>query len=204
VTAGLLEIGVVARELGVAPSTLRTWERRYRVVIPHRGTNGERLYDSEQIAVLRRVLSQLRRGARARSAHDAVRILQPIRTSRLRIHPSPQAPSQARRVVDGLLDDVDDPRFAFNLRLVASELVKNSVLYGSDRDPVRIEIRLFPGYAELCVENGGRPLSIKSLRTRRREGGRGLEIVDALAKSWSIDTGAFGTRITVRLPIEPV
>jgi len=203
-TAGLLEIGVVARELGVAPSTLRTWERRYRLVVPHRGTNGERLYDSEQIAVLRRVLSQVRRGARARSAHDAARSLQPIRTSRLRIQPTLGAPSQARRVVDGLLDDVDDARFAFHLRLVASELVKNSVLYGSDREPIRLEIRLFQEFAELRVQNGGSPLSIKSLRTRRRDGGRGLEIIDALAESWSIDTGAFGTRITVRLPVESV
>src|SRR6476469_2538626 len=66
-TAGLQEIGAVARELGVAPSTLRTWERRYRLVVPHRGDHGQRLYDSDQVLPLHRVLAQLRRGARSTS-----------------------------------------------------------------------------------------------------------------------------------------
>jgi hypothetical protein len=39
------------------------------------------------------------------------------------------------------------------------------------------------------------------LRRRRREGGRGLDIVDALADAWSIDTGPLGTTITIRLSL---
>lgn len=202
-TAGLQEIGVVARELGVAPSTLRTWERRYRLVVPHRGEQGQRLYDSEQIVTLRRVLAQLRRGARARAAHDLAVVPSPIRSGRARFEPSPRAPALARRAVDELIGDGDDTRFAFYLRLVASELVKNAVLYGSDREPIRMETKLFPKWAELRVQNGGVRLSMRKLRTRRREGGRGLEIVDALADAWSIDTGPRGTKITVRLPTAP-
>jgi len=203
VTAGLQEIGVVARELGVAPSTLRTWERRYRLVVPHRGEQGQRLYDSEQIVTLRRVLAQLRRGARARAAHDLAVVPGPIRSGRARFEPTPRAPALARRAVDELIGDSDDTRFAFYLRLVASELVKNAVLYGSDREPIRMETKLFPKWAELRVQNGGVRLSMRKLRTRRREGGRGLEIVDALADAWSIDTGPRGTKITVRLPTAP-
>jgi hypothetical protein len=45
---------------------------------------------------------------------------------------------------------------------------------------------------------------MRKLRTRRREGGRGLEIVDALADAWSIETGPLGTKVTVRLPTEPL
>jgi DNA-binding transcriptional MerR regulator len=201
-TSGLHEIGAVARELGVAPSTLRTWERRYRLVVPHRGDHGQRLYDSDQIVTLRRVLAQLRRGVRARAAHDLAVLPSPIRTSRVRFEPSAGAPALARRVVDELLGEGEDTRFAFYLRLVASELVKNAVLYGSDREQIRMEAKLFDEWAELRVQNGGVRLSMRKLRTRRREGGRGLEIIDALADAWAIDTGPLGTRITVRLPAE--
>jgi transposase-like protein len=201
--ASLLEIGAVARELGVAPSTLRTWERRYNLVVPRRGDRGQRLYDLDQIVTLRRVLAQVRRGARARAAHDGAVEPRPVRTARLRLEPSPDAPQLVRRAADCLLDECDNARFAFHLRLVASELVKNAVLYGSKQEPVRIEMKLFPAWAELRVQNEGSRLRMKNLRTKRRPGGRGLEIVDALADAWSIDTGPFGTRITVRLPIQP-
>ncbi len=201
-TADLQEIGAVARELGVTPSTLRTWERRYRLVVPHRGDHGQRLYDSDQIVTLRRVLAQLRRGARARAAHDLAVIPKATRVARVRFEPTPGAPALARRAIDDLLGADGGTRFGFYLRLVASELVKNAVLYGSDREEIRMEAKLFPDWAELRVQNGGKRLSMRKLRTRRREGGRGLEIVDALADAWLIDTGPLGTKITVRLPVE--
>lgn len=195
----LLEIGAVARELGVAPSTLRTWERRYHVVVPLRGSRGQRLYNSEQVATLRRVLAQVRKGARASAAHGLVTVPSPIRESSVRLQPSAQAPFEARQAVDELLGDVDDPRFAFYLRLVASELVKNAFLHGSARHSIRMDVRLYCDAAELSVSNGGGRLTLKMLRRRRREGGRGLDIVDALADAWSIDTGPVGTTIAVRL-----
>jgi hypothetical protein len=185
----------------VAPSTLRTWERRYHVVVPTRGRRGQRLYDQEQVATLRRVLAQVRRGARASAAHGLAVIPGPIRTASVRLEPSTQAPLQARRAIDDLLGDLDHPRFAFYLRLVASELVKNAFLHGSSRHVIRMDAKLFPDAAELRVHNGGGPLTLKMLRRRRRDGGRGLDIVDALADAWSIDTGQLGTTITVRVSI---
>ncbi len=200
----LVEIGTVARELGVAPSTLRTWERRYHIVIPQRGKHGQRLYEPEQIMLLRRVAAQIRRGVRARAAHDIAVVPIPLRTSHVRLEPSTQAPDLARRAVDGLLgDDARDTRFAFSLRLVASELVNNAVLHGSRREPIKMDLKLFRDGAELKVQNGGGRLTIKSLRSKRREGGHGLEIVDALAASWTIDVGPRGTKITVRLGRAP-
>lgn len=201
-SAGLLEIGAVARELGVAPGTLRTWERRYRLVVPHRGRKGQRLYDEEQVLMLRQVLAHVRRGARASAAHDLALIPRPVRTSLVRIPPSAHAPLAARRTVDDLLEGIENERFAFYLRLLASELVKNAYLYGSRRDSIVMEVKLFRESAELRVQNGGGRLSLRSLRTRRRDGGRGLDIVDALADAWSIDTGPPGTKITVRLSVD--
>jgi len=204
-TVALLEIGAVARELGIAPSTLRSWERRYRTVVPRRGPNGQRLYARDQVLVLRDILAQTRLGVRAGAAHQAAGFTAPLASSRARLTPSPQASLGARREVDRLLESVDgrlDERFAFNLRLVASELVKNAVVHGDGAQEIELEIELFADWAELRVRNGGVRLALRNLRAKRRPGGasgRGLEIIDALADGWTIDSGPIGTSITVRL-----
>jgi DNA-binding transcriptional MerR regulator len=194
----VLEIGAVARELGVSPNTLRTWERRYGVVVPHRGDQGQRLYDPEQVGILRRVLALTQSGARAQSAHRAVAGAAPGRRLVLRIPWSNEAPLQARHAVDELLDSSTDPRFAFNLRLVASELVSNAVRYGSGHQPIEIELVLSAEGGRLRVAGGDR-LRITRLRRKRQSSGRGLEIVDALADRWTIETGPRGTTVTVEL-----
>jgi transposase-like protein/anti-sigma regulatory factor (Ser/Thr protein kinase) len=200
---GFLEIGAVARELDINPNTLRTWERRYRSIVPHRGDRGQRLYDSEQIAMLRRVQAQVRRGSRAGAAHKNAVSSRPIRMSRFTLEPTHGAPAEARRAVEALLEGLDAPEFAFYLRLVASELVNNAVIHGMTGAPIRVELRLFHKWADLCVQNAGARLSMKRLRRRsRQEGGRGLEIIDVLAEAWSIHTGPFGTKVTVRLPVK--
>ena len=56
-----------------------------------------------------------------------------------------------------------------------------------------------PDWADLKVRNSGSRLRMKNLRRRRRDGGRGLEIVDALAEAWSIDSGPLGTAVSVRV-----
>jgi DNA-binding transcriptional MerR regulator len=195
-----LEIGAVARELGVAPSTLRSWERRYRLVVPRRGPNGQRLYDVEQIAVLRQILAQVQRGVRAGAAHVAANAPAQLASRRVRLAPGLDAPNAARRLVDDLLaEQVTQDGFAFNLRLIASELVKNAVLYGAGDEPVELELQLYTEWVDLQVRNSGGRMRMKNLRRHRRDGGRGLEIVDALAEAWSIDSGPLGTAVSVRL-----
>ena len=144
-SAALLEIGAVARELGIAPSTLRSWERRYRLVVPLRGPNGQRLYDSEQVVILRQILAQVHRGVRAGAAHHAMDAPVQLAARRFRLDPGPEAPLAARRQVDQLLGArQSDEDFAFNLRLVASELVKNAVLYGQSSEPIEVDLAALP------------------------------------------------------------
>ncbi|HET9951769.1 MAG TPA: cobalamin-dependent protein [Candidatus Eisenbacteria bacterium] len=50
---GWLTIGTLARATGIPPSTLRTWERRYRVPVPSRKPSGHRLYPVETVRHLR-------------------------------------------------------------------------------------------------------------------------------------------------------
>jgi DNA-binding transcriptional MerR regulator len=46
---------VVAQRTGLSPDLVRAWERRYRVVTPHRSAGGQRLYSDEDIEHLRRL-----------------------------------------------------------------------------------------------------------------------------------------------------
>ena len=198
-SAGLYEIGTVARELGVAPSTLRTWERRYRLVVPHRGPSGQRLYDREQLRQLRVVIEQLRRGARAGAAHRSATLPSSLEAEHHELEAGPHAPARARAAVDVFAADLDDRRLAFFLRLVASELVTNAVVHGGGREAIDLDLELDEAGATVRVHSRGRRFSLKGLRERRRDSGRGLEIIEALADSWTIDTGPLGTTISAHL-----
>ncbi len=68
-----LRIGEFARRVGVSADVLRSWERRYGVLNPHRSEGGFRLYsdaDAARVAVMRRALD---RGlSAAEAAHVAL------------------------------------------------------------------------------------------------------------------------------------
>lgn len=42
-------IGLVARDLGVAPSLIRFWEKRFPEIKPKKNKNGKRLYTNKEI-----------------------------------------------------------------------------------------------------------------------------------------------------------
>jgi len=71
-----LTIGEASRLLGVRPSTLRYWERRFEELRPHRSRSGRRLYRREDLQVLKLLKQMLReegvtiRGARSRLAQE--------------------------------------------------------------------------------------------------------------------------------------
>jgi DNA-binding transcriptional MerR regulator len=191
----LVEIGAVARELGITPSTLRSWERRYRLVVPRRGAHGQRLYDAGQVELLRRIQMQIRLGARASVAHD-----RSSRASlRTELPPTTEAPRLAREAVDAVLGPTSEGVRAFFARLVAAELVSNALLHGKPGDPIVLEIEIEAAVRRIRVHNTGLPLTLKRLRSRGSTSGWGLEIVDALAAWWSIESGPLGTTVTVVL-----
>lgn len=63
-----LSIGDVAALTGVSTSALRAWERRYRIVEPHRSSSGIRRYDQAQVAVIRRMHELVEAGTPPRRA----------------------------------------------------------------------------------------------------------------------------------------
>jgi DNA-binding transcriptional MerR regulator/methylmalonyl-CoA mutase cobalamin-binding subunit len=58
--ATLHPVRVVAQRTGLSPDVLRAWEKRYRIVRPHRSTGGQRLYsdaDLERLVLLSRAIT---------------------------------------------------------------------------------------------------------------------------------------------------
>lgn len=54
-----LSIGEVAAIVGIQPHTLRAWERRYRLVQPHRTPRNQRRYTVEDVVLLSRIKETL-------------------------------------------------------------------------------------------------------------------------------------------------
>jgi DNA-binding transcriptional MerR regulator len=69
---GIYSIGALARMLDVSPTTLRSWEDRYGVVVPERTAGSQRLYSRDQLEQLRFVCRQMQSGLSAADAHRAL------------------------------------------------------------------------------------------------------------------------------------
>jgi MerR family transcriptional regulator, light-induced transcriptional regulator len=62
-----------SRLTGVSEASLRAWERRYRVVVPHRSESGYRLYDEADLAAVSTMRRLVDEGWSPAEAADAVR-----------------------------------------------------------------------------------------------------------------------------------
>jgi DNA-binding transcriptional MerR regulator len=65
----VFSISAVARMLGLPIATIRTWEDRYGLVVPHRNASGHRLYRRDEVEQLRFVLACMADGTSAAGAH---------------------------------------------------------------------------------------------------------------------------------------
>jgi DNA-binding transcriptional MerR regulator len=68
-TRAVFGISTVARLVGVPAATIRTWEDRYRLVVPDRTASGHRLYRRDQVEQLRFLRSRMAEGLSAADAH---------------------------------------------------------------------------------------------------------------------------------------
>lgn len=59
---GWLPIREVARRTGVNAITLRAWERRYGLIVPHRTPKGHRLFNAEHVLRIQNILTWINRG----------------------------------------------------------------------------------------------------------------------------------------------
>lgn len=108
----------------------------------------------------------------------------------LEIAANDEAPTRARR----WLDDISDLRVlgqvAFDVRLLATELVANSVRHaGLDEfDLITVMLELSDARVRVEVRDPGAGFAFP-VRPQKRdsEGGRGLQIVAAIAHRWGVD-----------------
>jgi DNA-binding transcriptional MerR regulator len=196
--AGVFSIGSAARLLRVPPATIRTWEKRYGLVVPVRTAGGQRLYTQEQLEQLRFVVEKIAAGMRPGEAH---RLLSESATS-LDVHlaADEQAPGAARRAIEPLAGSLSDEAL-FNLRLLVSELVSNSVRHAGLRGEaaLRLRVRVEPDRVHVEVRDDGRFDWRYPPPSRDGEGGRGLPLVAALALRWGL-TFDGGTTAWFELP----
>ena len=94
-------VGAVSDRIGVAASTLRTWERRYGVGPSHRTNGGHRRYTEHDIAAVELVRRMVARGV---SAQDAARVARELDADGLHTALADERPPHAARgSVDVLL-----------------------------------------------------------------------------------------------------
>ena len=67
-SAAALNIAAVSRKTGIAPDTLRKWERRYGVLRPKRTAGGQRRYDDSDVARVEWLRDRLSEGFRISEA----------------------------------------------------------------------------------------------------------------------------------------
>lgn len=66
-------VKAAALATGISESRLRTWERRYGIPSPDRSDTGRRLYDDDDLALIRRMTAFVDAGLSAADAADAAR-----------------------------------------------------------------------------------------------------------------------------------
>lgn len=77
IAQGFMPIRDVARITGVNAVTLRAWERRYGLIVPHRTPKGHRLYSGEHVARIQAILTWLNRGVSVSQVKGLLRSNQP-------------------------------------------------------------------------------------------------------------------------------
>jgi anti-sigma regulatory factor (Ser/Thr protein kinase) len=101
-----------------------------------------------------------------------------------------RAPGRARRAVEELGSAID-PSIRHDVVLLVSELVTNSVKYGTDGD-LKLQIDAYaPRKVRIEVVNHGASFEPKA-RTRpaTEPGGWGLHLVETLADRWGVHAGS--------------
>ena len=118
------------------------------------------------------------------------------------IPPDPTAPAQARRLIDQMMKlwDCDDPDDV--AILLTSELVTNVVRHA--RSNLRLEVSLramtlrIAATDEFQAPPQLRPMNISS------EGGRGLALINSLAKRWGVTPNERGKTVWFEVVVEPI
>jgi anti-sigma regulatory factor (Ser/Thr protein kinase) len=104
-----------------------------------------------------------------------------------------------RRVVTDTLQGWDVASVIDDIVLIVSELVTNAVRYDGPRVDLRVQLRA--GVLRVVVHDGRSAPDSDLHPDDDAEGGRGLQIVEALARSWGIQPVPNGKNVWAELDI---
>jgi anti-sigma regulatory factor (Ser/Thr protein kinase) len=104
-----------------------------------------------------------------------------------------------RRVVTDTLRAWDVPSVIDDIVLIVSELVTNAVRYDGPRVALRVQLR--DGVLRVVVHDGGSAPDADLYAEDNSEGGRGLQIVEALARSWGVQPVPNGKNVWAELDV---
>jgi anti-sigma regulatory factor (Ser/Thr protein kinase) len=120
----------------------------------------------------------------------------------LELEGTPQAPAEARQVLDGFSDRVPERRLR-DVRLLVSELVTNAVRHAGLKagDRIGLLVHLRDSGLRVEVSDPGTGFELRAPEPDpARASGWGLYLVDELADRWGMDRGGRGgTRIWFEL-----
>lgn len=180
---GVFTIGSASRLLRVPVATIRTWEKRYGLVVPARSNGGQRLYTREQLDQLRFVVDRVAEGMRP---GEAYRLLQGSATSLdVTLAATARAPEAARRALEELAAELGEEQ-RFSLRLLVSELVANAVRHGRQQEGATVRLVARKGPERIHVEVSDQGDGFDWEAYGDSDGGRGLPLVAALAERWGL------------------
>jgi anti-sigma regulatory factor (Ser/Thr protein kinase) len=101
-----------------------------------------------------------------------------------------RAPSKARSAIDSLTGTIDDSMVP-DAKLLVSELITNSVKYGSG-GPVTLEVVSDePGHMRVeVIDDGEGFVPVARDRDRTEVGGWGLHMVETVSNRWGVHEGS--------------
>lgn len=108
--------------------------------------------------------------------------------------PEPASASRARDFVRGQLGRECDSEVLETVALLTTELVTNAVLHA--RTPLRLTIDVVAPVVRVAVEDtaAGTPV-VRRYEPSEATTGRGLALVEALARSWGVESTADGKQV---------
>lgn len=114
-----------ARATGVTEGRLRTWERRYGIPKPDRSTTGRRLYDDDDLTMIRRMVALTDAGLAAAEAAEAV-----LAEAVGGMLPTEAMTDEEPTATDPLVHELIAGARAFDERAVEAHLATAADLYG--------------------------------------------------------------------------
>jgi anti-sigma regulatory factor (Ser/Thr protein kinase) len=114
----------------------------------------------------------------------------------IELDPRPASVAEARGAIGDLLEGLDG-RTRDATRLIVSELVTNAVRHGPER-PISLRVERDGERIRGAVEDQGEDtIAISRQASASKDGGFGLQLVDALSDSWGVEDGS--TRVWFEL-----